>query len=98
MWSVNFSRDGAKHYNKLKRSGQKKPSIVDVIDALVLDLKAHGPILFEWPNYGKIQDDNYHHCHLKKGRPTYVACWRVINEQFKEIEVFYVGTHESTPY
>ena len=38
------------------------------------------------------------HCHLQKGRPTYVCCWEVINKKRKIIEVYYVGTHEKAPY
>ena len=38
------------------------------------------------------------HCHLIKGRPTYVCCWAIINKQKKIIEVYYVGTHEKAPY
>jgi hypothetical protein len=36
-------------------------------------------------------------CHLKKGRPTYVACWTV-DKKNKVIEVYYAGTHEKAPY
>lgn len=37
-WTVSFSREAGKQYEKLKRSGSR-PSINDVIDLLVLDLK-----------------------------------------------------------
>jgi hypothetical protein len=39
-----------------------------------------------------------HHCHLKKGKPTYVAVWEVKNREIRLIEVTYVGTHEKAPY
>lgn len=39
----------------------------------------------------------YFHCHLRKGHPTYVACWEA-DVQAKKIEVFYVGSHEDAPY
>lgn len=100
-WHVDLSRDAKKQYIKLKRSGQKKPSILDVIDTLVIDLVMNGPTLISWPNYGIITESktkSYYHCHLKKGNPTYVACWRVTDEKEKKIEVFYVGTHEGAPY
>ena len=100
-WHVTLSRDAKKKYLKLKRSGQKKPSIIDVIDSLSSDLELRGPWMVDWPNYGYIDEGkakSFHHCHLKKGQPTYVACWKVTNEQKKEIEVFYVGTHEGAPY
>ncbi len=96
-WVVRFSRGSAKTYEKLKRSGQKKPSIIDLVDLLSLELRKFGPERADWPNYGKLSKNDYH-CHLKKGRPTYVACWKVVDEKMKEIEVYYVGTHEGAPY
>lgn len=95
-WIVAFSRDAKKQYEKLKLSGVKKPSVIDAIDFLVYDLQKNGPSLPSWPNYGSLGKDHFH-CHLRKGRPTYVACWRV-DKQAKQIEVYYVGTHEKAPY
>ncbi len=100
-WRAYLSGEAKKQYNKLKHSGQKRPSIIDVIDALVIDLSLNGPFLRHWPNYGPIKEGRnkvFQHCHLKKGKPTYVACWRVTDEKEKKIEVFYVGTHENAPY
>lgn len=100
-WHVELSREAKKAYRKLQLSGRKKPSIQDVIDALAIDLEACGPRLYSWPNYSEIDKGSkksYFHCHLKKGNPTYVACWKITNEKKKEIEVFYVGTHEGAPY
>lgn len=96
-WTVVFSRASQKEYEKLQKSGSKKPSINDLIDFLALDLQRNGPYLFDWPNYGPLGKDGFH-CHLKKGRPTYVACWKIISKQAKQIEVYYVGTHERAPY
>lgn len=56
----------------------------------------NGPEVPGWPNYGKLGKITYH-CHLKKGRPTYVACWTV-DKTNKIIEVYYAGTHEKAPY
>lgn len=39
-----------------------------------------------------------HHCHLKKGHPTYVVIWQVTDKTIKLVEVTYVGTHEKAPY
>ena len=39
-----------------------------------------------------------HHCHLKRGRPTYVAVWDVHESKQRLIEVTYVGTHARAPY
>jgi len=72
-------------------------------EQLAFDLRASGPVAGNWPNYGKL-DKERHHCHLKKGRPTYVAVWRVVSEvqengeEKRIIEVTYVGTHEKAPY
>lgn len=96
-WTVTFSREARKQYEKLKRSGSKKPSIIDAIDFLAMDLKLNGPNLRTWPNYGTLEKNTFH-CHLRKGHPTYVACWRVSKHRSKFIEVYYVGTHEKAPY
>ena len=100
QWQVDLSREAKKQYKKLLISGLKRPSITDAIDALVLDLQYRGPILKEWPHYGIIQKnkkESCHHCHLRRGRPTFVACWEA-DEKTKKIEVFYVGSHENAPY
>ncbi len=64
------------------------------------DLELNGPAI-DWPNYGKLKNQGQgidrRHCHLKKGRPTWVACWEVESENYF-IEVYYVGTHEKAPY
>jgi hypothetical protein len=39
---------------------------------LVRDIQAAGPVRGDWPNYSKLSNHE-HHCHLKKGNPTYVA-------------------------
>ena len=63
---------------------------------LLMEIESMGPVRGNWKNYGKLGKDT-HHCHLKLGRPTYVACWRV-NKDIKLVEVYYVGTHEKAPY
>ena len=62
---------------------------------LAREIEERGPVRGNWPNYGKLASKTQHHCHIKKGRPIYVACWE---EKDKEIEVYYVGTHEKAPY
>lgn len=96
-WRVIFTKNAAKQYEKLKRSGSKKPSIIDTIDVFAMELEETGPNLRKWPNFGPLGKNKYH-CHLLKGRPTYVACWSIQNLQAKIIEVYYVGTHEAAPY
>ena len=95
-WSVRLSNSAEKQYTKLKRSGTK-PCITDVIDFFVMELQQEGPFRSNWPNYSRISK-GFYHCHLKKGRPTYVVCWTMIDEKQKQIEVCYVGTHEDAPY
>jgi hypothetical protein len=90
MWGVELTGRAAKAAKKLPLRVQTS------IWHLVRDLKMNGPVAGKWPNYGKLDNDR-HHCHLKKGRPTYVAVWRETGED-KSIEVTYVGTHEGAPY
>lgn len=79
-WRVRFSKCADKQYCKLKKSGQKRPAITDLIDLLVMEINLKGPERFDWPNYSKLSEDTYH-CHLKKGKPTYIACWKVFDKK-----------------
>jgi hypothetical protein len=69
-WIVVYSRKAAKLREKLPER------VKAVLNALILDISATGPVRGDWPNYSKLSD-GLHHCHLKKGQPTYVAVWRV---------------------
>jgi mRNA-degrading endonuclease RelE of RelBE toxin-antitoxin system len=96
MWDVVYS-------NRAGKAAKKLPKKVKVLlDALALQIEKEGPYRQDWSNYGPLKkgsgipDDSYH-CHLKKGHPTYVACWQ-IEKALKRVEVFYVGTHEGAPY
>lgn len=64
---------------------------------LVQDMEMNGPVRGNWPNYGKLAPHR-HHCHLKKGHPTYVAIWEDSESGLQIIEVTYAGTHERAPY
>lgn len=90
-WIVEFSRTAEKQKAKLS-----KP-LRQILYALVGDIEAGGPVRGDWPNYGKLAGGK-HHCHLKKGNPTYVAVWEVRDKKIKLVEVQYVGTHEKAPY
>lgn len=86
---------------KIIKNRRKMPKEVEsAVLALVAELSALGPAV-NWPNYGKLKNQGKNidrrHCHLQKGRPTWVACWEV-DEGNKLIEVYYVGTHEKAPY
>jgi mRNA-degrading endonuclease RelE of RelBE toxin-antitoxin system len=87
-----------KEQRSLNKRVRKLPSKVqDLLIALKKDMEANGPVRGNWPNYSKLSGSR-HHCHLKKGHPTYVAVWEVINQEIRLIEVIYAGTHEKAPY
>jgi len=64
---------------------------------LAAQIEERGPVRGDCPNYSKL-GPRRHHCHIRKGRPTYVAVWEECDESVKLIEVIYVGTHEKAPY
>ena len=83
---------------KVRKQVKKLPlSVKENLFALLLDIEIDGPVRGNWPNYGKL-GGNRHHCHLKKGHPTYVAVWEVKEYQIKLVELTYVGSHEKAPY
>lgn len=90
-WTVNLTSRTAKDIAQLPEHVRLK------MFALLTDLESKGAMLPSWPHYSKLGDD-IHHCHIKRGRPTYVVCWRVLNKKEKIIEVYYAGTHEKAPY
>ena len=65
--------------------------------ALVRDIETTGPVRGNWPHYSSLGRGR-HHCHLKQGRPTYVAVWEVRDRTQQLVEVTYVGTHKRAPY
>ena len=90
-WVVEYTLKARKQLRKLPGV------VVDASLALSMDLEDRGPIRGDWPNFSKLGTNKYH-CHLKKGQPTYVECWLVIDKRKKHIEVYYVGTHEKAAY
>ncbi len=90
-WTVTYSRQAEKQRVKLPER------IKAVLDALILEIMSSGPARINWKNYSKLSNGD-HHCHLKKGQPTYVAVWQVTDKTIKLVEVTYVGTHEKAPY
>jgi mRNA-degrading endonuclease RelE of RelBE toxin-antitoxin system len=89
-WTVTLHRAVQKQLPKLPEK------ILDSLERLLADIELSGPVRGNWPNYSKLADGR-HHCHLKKGNPTYVAVWSVDKETVT-VEVIYVGTHEKAPY
>lgn len=90
-WMVTLSRKADKQKSKLPTKVQ------DALVFLVHEIRRGGPVRGDWPNYGKL-GPKLHHCHIKKGKPTYVVVWEVIGEEIGLVEVTYVGTHEKAPY
>ena len=91
QWHVNLSKRSIKQVKKLPEN--VKASLI----ALIRNIEESGPVRGTWPNYSKL-GSNRHHCHLKKGKITYVAIWQVVDKQIHIVEVSYVGTHEKAPY
>ncbi len=91
VWKVAIPKKTAKQIRKLPHKIQK------TLTLLVVQIENHGPVRGDWPNYGKFTRYT-HHCHLKKGNPTYIAVWREVEGEIKLVEVTYVGTHEKAPY
>lgn len=93
-WTVTFSA-------KAKRQASKLPGrIAERLDALQISLEAFGPVLPDLTHFGRLKNwkGEVYHCHLNKGRPTYVAVWAVQDRTVQLVEVIYVGTHEKAPY
>jgi hypothetical protein len=80
-----------------KRVRKLPGNVQNLLIALKKDMEANGPVRGDWPNFSTLSGSRYH-CHLKKGRPTYVAIWEVKDREIKLIEVTYAGSHEKAPY
>lgn len=89
MWNVTLSKKTAKQIQALPEALKAK------VFTLLKEIECGGPVRGEWLNYGKLSR-NRHHCHVKKGRLTYVMVWQVVYSE--TVEVVYVGTHERAPY
>jgi mRNA-degrading endonuclease RelE of RelBE toxin-antitoxin system len=83
---------------KARKQKEKLPvKIQTILHQLTKDIEDGGPIRGDWPNYSKLSNSE-HHCHLKKGNPTFVAVWRESKNEIRLIEVIYAGSHEKAPY
>ncbi|RJP18384.1 MAG: cytotoxic translational repressor of toxin-antitoxin stability system [Candidatus Omnitrophota bacterium] len=89
-WNVTIKKSVIKKVERLPQG------ILNRLAFLIREMEFEGPVRGNWPNYSKL-GVNKHHCHLKKGHPTYVAVW-VECEKDIHIEVIYVGSHEKAPY
>lgn len=90
-WIVQLTGRANKQALKLPRG------VAERLLLLMEEIRRSGPVRGNWPNYGKLADGR-HHCHLKKGKPTYVAVWEERDREIRLIEVTYAGTHEKAPY
>lgn len=90
-WEVRLQKKVLKQIERLP------PLVIEALVALLREMEIMGPVRGNWSNY-KSLSISQHHCHLKKGHPTYVAIWEVLDKENKLIEVVYVGTHEKAPY
>jgi mRNA-degrading endonuclease RelE of RelBE toxin-antitoxin system len=90
-WVVEFT-------HRAKTQKERLPMRVqEVLFQLVREIENAGPVRGDWPNYSKLAQGG-HHCHLKKGRPTYVAIWREVENRIRVVEVIYAGSHQKAPY
>jgi len=94
---VNYVLDGEADKQSGKTIQETAQDCPGHIDALMIEMRVAGPVRGNWPNYSKLSDTE-HHCHIKKGKPTYVAVWREDKEEIRLVEVIYAGTHEKAPY
>ena len=93
QWNIQFT-------GKAKKQTKNLPTVVkESLFALILEIKKNGPVRTSWPNYGIIKGKkDCYHCHIKRGRPTYVAIWKIKDKDNKIVEVRYAGTHENANY
>lgn len=87
MFEVRIKKIVVKNIQKMPIAAQKK--MVNLVD----DLRLKGPRRAEWPNFSKLDTENYH-CHLNY---KWVVCWHC-KEKSKIIEVYYAGSRENAPY
>lgn len=90
-WKVEINKKASK---KMKLLPQK---ILSNLRLLFEDLK-EGPVKVKWPHFSQFSGRKFdYHCHLNKGKPTFVACWKACKKT-RTIVIYYVGTHEKAPY
>lgn len=90
-WTVTVSAKAQKAIWKLPEPVRRALAL------LMADIEDTGPVRGDWPNYGKLAPRR-HHCHIRRGRPTYVAVWEERMDGIRLVEVTYAGTHEKAPY
>jgi mRNA-degrading endonuclease RelE of RelBE toxin-antitoxin system len=93
MWSVILTKTTVKQIRKLPEDIRVR------LHFLVQEIRRMGPVRDNRLNYSKIRGaEACHHCHLKRGNPTYVAVWEVVDKENRKVEVKYAGSHEKADY
>ena len=95
-WNVHVSKAIRKEVDKFPNHIRGR------VDEFIADLEKNGPRInppgtYTWSNFSKLHTGEYH-CHIKNGRPTYIATWRLISSPERVIQVEFIGTHEKSPY
>jgi mRNA-degrading endonuclease RelE of RelBE toxin-antitoxin system len=90
-WTVTLNRKAEKQISGLPKG------VLNAFTFLLKELEVRGPIRGNWDHFGGLTGELYH-CHIKKGRPTYVTVWEITDRKDRRMEVIYVGTHEGAPY
>ena len=90
-WTVKLTKTAKKQVDRLPKPVRQKLAV------FLQEIENSGPIRGNWQNYSPLGQDR-HHCHLRKGKPTYVAVWEVRDKEIRLVEVTYAGTHEKAPY
>ena len=93
-WKIVLSKTAQKQKKKLSQKFH------DIVTTLEVSLEKEGPIQKDWPNFSSLDRKKIrYHCHLnRKGHPTYVAVWEVMDHKIRVIEINYIGTREGAPY
>ncbi|HQH72600.1 MAG TPA: cytotoxic translational repressor of toxin-antitoxin stability system [bacterium] len=89
-WHVTVKKSVQKQISRLPARIQERLAF------LITEIEWNGPVRGNWPNYSKLGHD-LHHCHLKKGKPTYVVIWKEYKKEIS-VEVIYAGSHEKADY
>ena len=91
-WQVTFTTKAA------KQKGDKDfpNNASESLGLLAMEIEKLGPVRGNWKKYSSLKKGE-HHCHIKGGRTSYVACWRA-DKTKRKVEFYYVGTHEKAPY
>ncbi|MHC1712011.1 MAG: cytotoxic translational repressor of toxin-antitoxin stability system [Solidesulfovibrio sp.] len=92
LWTV-------KQTSKAKKGEEQLPERLKIVSrAVKRSLQATGKAA-GFCNFGPLKQlgNNFYHCHINTGKPTYVMVWK-LDKQIKTIILTYIGPHGSAPY